>query len=253
MCRTRNLNFTKKDFCSSRKGYAGPSLEIPSETEMGKFLELLDFLVCMKSINTLSVKYFIDLHKYNLTLLSFTMNHNTVVISIQLIERFNGRLPGYLGQGNDKYSFSHVDDVVEGHIAAMHKGRVGERYLLTGENASFVDVFDTAADITGTRRPIFNIPLWLIEAYGHISVFISRITGKLPLISPPVRRRRSFPFQYFCSLCTTFMEIDCISLVLINIDIDINMVLLIRNNRIVMNFTPTIEPCSISRMHRISD
>lgn len=116
------------------------------------------------------------------------MGHGIMLfLSYQLIERFNWRLPGYIGQGSDRYSFSHVDDVVEGHIAAMQKGRVGERYLLTGENASFVDVFDTAAAITGTRRPMFNIPLWLIEAYGWVSVFISRITGKLPLISPPVR------------------------------------------------------------------
>lgn len=122
----------------------------------------------------------------------------TVVISYQLIERFNGRLPGYLGQGNDKFSFSHIDDVVEGHIAAMQKGRVGERYLLTGENASFVEVFDTAAAITGTKKPIFNIPLWLIETYGWVLVFISRITGKLPLISPPVRHQ-TLPVFIFCS------------------------------------------------------
>ncbi|KAK7860933.1 isoflavone reductase like protein pcber [Quercus suber] len=32
----------------------------------------------------------------------------------QIIERFNWRLPGYIGSGNDKFSFSHVDDVVEG-------------------------------------------------------------------------------------------------------------------------------------------
>lgn len=120
------------------------------------------------------------------------------VIARMLIERFNWRLPGYIGQGSDRYSFSHVDDVVEGHIAAMQKGRVGERYLLTGENASFVDVFDTAAGITGTRRPMFNIPLWLIEAYGWVSVFISRITGKLPLISPPVVSVLRHQWAYSC-------------------------------------------------------
>ncbi|XP_022982268.1 uncharacterized protein LOC111481147 [Cucurbita maxima] len=120
------------------------------------------------------------------------------VIARMLIERFNWRLPGYIGQGTDRYSFSHVDDVVEGHIAAMQKGRVGERYLLTGENASFVDVFDTAAAITGTRRPMFNIPLWLIEAYGWVSVYISRITGKLPLISPPVVSVLRHQWAYSC-------------------------------------------------------
>ncbi|KAJ4701779.1 NAD(P)-binding Rossmann-fold superfamily protein [Melia azedarach] len=119
------------------------------------------------------------------------------IVAQMMIERFNGRLPGYIGCGNDKFSFSHVDDVVEGHIAAMDKGRLGERYLLTGENASFMHVFDMAAVITGTSRPRFSIPLWLIAAYGWILVFIAQITGKLPLISYPdisgrtlVRRRK---------------------------------------------------------------
>lgn len=108
------------------------------------------------------------------------------IFFIQIVERFNGRLPGYIGSGNDKFSFSHVDDVVEGHIAAMHKGRPGERYLLTGENASFRHVFDIAAIITETQKPMFNIPFLVLEAYGWVSVLFSRITGKLPLISPPV-------------------------------------------------------------------
>lgn len=102
------------------------------------------------------------------------------------MERFNGRLPGYIGSGYDRYSFCHVDDVVDGHIAAMNKGLPGERYLLTGENASFKHVFDVAAIITDTQKPKFNIPLLVIEGYGWVSVLFSRITGKLPLISPPV-------------------------------------------------------------------
>lgn len=113
------------------------------------------------------------------------------ISACQLIERFNGRLPGYIGDGNDKFSFTHVDDVVEGHIAAMEKGRPGERYLLTGENASFKYVFDAAAILTNTSKPRLTLPMWTIEAYGWISVLFARITGKLPLISPPV----CFPSQ----------------------------------------------------------
>ncbi|KDO84219.1 hypothetical protein CISIN_1g019878mg [Citrus sinensis] len=115
-----------------------------------------------------------------------------------MIERFNGRLPGYIGYGNDRFSFCHVDDVVDGHIAAMEKGRSGERYLLTGENASFMQIFDMAAVITGTSRPRFCIPLWLIEAYGWILVFFSRITGKLPLISYPTVHVLAHQWAYSC-------------------------------------------------------
>ncbi|PON79309.1 NAD(P)-binding domain containing protein [Trema orientale] len=120
------------------------------------------------------------------------------IVARLIIERFNGRLPGYIGSGSDKYSFCHIDDVVEGHIAAMNKGQPGERYLLTGENASFKHVFDIAAIITDTSRPKFNVPLWLIEAYGWVSVLFSRIVGTLPLISPPTVRVLRHQWAYSC-------------------------------------------------------
>ncbi|XP_008782210.2 putative dihydroflavonol 4-reductase [Phoenix dactylifera] len=120
------------------------------------------------------------------------------IVARILIERFNGRLPGYIGSGSDRTSFCHVEDVVSGHIAAMHKGRVGERYLLAGENASFKHVFDIAALITKRKRPWFHIPLWVIEIYGWISVFFSRITGKLPLISYPTVRVLGHQWAYSC-------------------------------------------------------
>ncbi|XP_043712059.1 putative dihydroflavonol 4-reductase [Telopea speciosissima] len=120
------------------------------------------------------------------------------VMARMMIERFNGRLPGYVGSGNDKFSFSHVEDVVTGQVAAMHKGRLGERYLLTGENASFVHVFDVAAIITNTQRPWFHIPMWMVEAYGWVSILLSRITGKLPLISPPTVYALRHQWAYSC-------------------------------------------------------
>ncbi|KAI0507577.1 hypothetical protein KFK09_013703 [Dendrobium nobile] len=115
-----------------------------------------------------------------------------------LIERFSGRLPGYIGHGNDMLSFVHVEDLVYGHIAAMYKGQVGERYLLTGENASFIQVLDIAAAITKTSKPRLHIPMWLIELYGWISVFFARMTGKLPLISYPTVRVMKHQWAYSC-------------------------------------------------------
>lgn len=120
------------------------------------------------------------------------------VVARLLIERFSGRLPGYIGKGNDKCSFSHVDDVVNGHIAAMHKGRPGERYLLTGENASFKDVFDLVAALTHTKRPSFAVPLFLVEIYGWISILIARVTGKLPVVSPPTVHVLRHQWAYTC-------------------------------------------------------
>ncbi|XXG86608.1 hypothetical protein AAC387_Pa11g1469 [Persea americana] len=120
-------------------------------------------------------------------------------IAQMMIERFSGQLPGYIGYGTDRVSFSLVEDVVSGHVAAMHQGRVGERYLLTGENASLKHAFDIAAIITETRRPLFHIPLWMIEIYGWLSVLlVARITGKLPLISHPAAYVLRHQWAYSC-------------------------------------------------------
>ncbi|KAK1425478.1 hypothetical protein QVD17_20830 [Tagetes erecta] len=120
------------------------------------------------------------------------------VVARMMVERFNGRLPGYIGYGNDMFSFSHVDDVVDGHISALDKGQSGQRYLLTGENASFKQVFDIAAAITNTKTPRFNIPLFVIEIYGWLSVLFCRITGNLPLIRPPVVSCYRHQWAYSC-------------------------------------------------------
>ncbi|KAK4770997.1 hypothetical protein SAY87_031529 [Trapa incisa] len=120
------------------------------------------------------------------------------IVAHLLIERFNGRLPGYIGKGSDKCSYCHVDDVVQGHIAAMDKGQLGGRYLLTGENASVMHIFDIAAIITGTGSPRVHIPLWAIEVYGWLSVLFSRITGRLPLISPPTVYVLRHQWAYSC-------------------------------------------------------
>lgn len=151
------------------------------------------YFACFLAFGVSLIEYYLQLHGsifacfINEMHISYYYLHLMLLyFLIQIVERFNWRLPGYIGSGNDRFSFSHVDDVVEGHIAAMNKGRPGERYLLTGENASFRHVFDIAAIITETQKPMFNIPFLVLEAYGQVSVLFSRITGKLPLISPPV-------------------------------------------------------------------
>lgn len=98
------------------------------------------------------------------------------------------------------FSFVHIEDLVSGHLAAMYKGQVGERYLLSGENASLIRVFDIAAAITKTSKPRLHIPMWLIELYAWISVFFARLTGKLPLISYPVR-------FFLCILYSTMFQL----------------------------------------------
>tara|TARA_B100000900_G_scaffold396977_1_gene396817 strand:- start:225 stop:1211 length:987 start_codon:yes stop_codon:yes gene_type:complete len=51
----------------------------------------------------------------------------------------NGRMPAYVDTG---LNIVHVDDVAEGHFLALKYGKVGDRYILGGENLEFKDFID---------------------------------------------------------------------------------------------------------------
>jgi nucleoside-diphosphate-sugar epimerase len=52
-----------------------------------------------------------------------------------------------------KYCWAHVDDIVEGHVMAMERGREGESYIIAGHPHSMVEAFEIAERVTGMKRP----------------------------------------------------------------------------------------------------
>ncbi len=67
-----------------------------------------------------------------------------------------------------------VDDVVNGHIAACEKGRLGERYILSGHNLSYKRFFTLLADATGLPRPMIKMPYFLAYLWAIGSTLKSR-------------------------------------------------------------------------------
>jgi dihydroflavonol-4-reductase len=55
-----------------------------------------------------------------------------------------------------------VDAVAFGHLAAAEKGRIGERYILGGENLSYREITRIIADVVGCKGPRWRIPPWII-------------------------------------------------------------------------------------------
>lgn len=106
-----------------------------------------------------------------------------------MIERFNGRMPGYVGYKVKKFSFCHIDDVVVAYLAAIEIGRVGERYMLCGDNMSFHEVFDLAAGLTKTNPAKVTIPMWVLDVAGFLCVQWARfgawtgISHQIPFIT----------------------------------------------------------------------
>lgn len=76
-----------------------------------------------------------------------------------LIDQYDrGKVPILLNRGVNVGNYVLVDDVVEGHILAMEKGRVGQRYLLGGENASLRQFFRLIDEVSGKRH--FQVPIF---------------------------------------------------------------------------------------------
>ena len=93
------------------------------------------------------------------------------------------------GNGRSSGNYVHVEDVVTGHLLAMKNGKPGERYILGGENISYLQLFDHVRKASGVRKRLFKIPLWIMLSAAGFMVFISKISSRPPLIVPNLVRK----------------------------------------------------------------
>jgi dihydroflavonol-4-reductase len=91
----------------------------------------------------------------------------------------DGRLPA-IPPGST--SVVDVEDVVTGHLHALHRGETGERYILGGENLSWRAIIGHLADALGVQPPRWVVPAGLLRAAAVAVEGVSLITGlALPL------------------------------------------------------------------------
>ncbi len=77
----------------------------------------------------------------------------------------------------------YIDDVVSGHLEALDRGRIGERYILAGENLTYKDVFTTTAEVVGGIRPFIRLPIPGVKLIASAAEAISTFTGRRPWVS----------------------------------------------------------------------
>jgi dihydroflavonol-4-reductase len=94
-----------------------------------------------------------------------------------IVEAACGRMPGFLDTG---LNFVHVDDVAEGHLAALRRGVIGERYILGGENVVLADTLAEVARLVGRRPPRFRIPRAVVIPVACLAEAKAWLTGREP-------------------------------------------------------------------------
>jgi dihydroflavonol-4-reductase len=96
-----------------------------------------------------------------------------------VLDFLNGKMPGYVETG---LNFVGVEQCAAGHLLVGEKGKIGERYLLGGENLSLKELLDTLAEITGLSAPSMKIPHGLALGVAYLETGFSRLLGKEPQI-----------------------------------------------------------------------
>lgn len=91
-----------------------------------------------------------------------------------IVEAASGRMPAYVDTG---LNVVHVDDVAAGHLLAFDAGRVGERYILGGENLSLKEILGLIAGITGGKAPRLKIPHNAIMPFAYLAETWARVSG----------------------------------------------------------------------------
>jgi dihydroflavonol-4-reductase len=83
-----------------------------------------------------------------------------------IVDAASGRTPAYVDTG---LNIVHVDDVAQGHLLAFERGRIGERYVLGGNNLTLREILHQIADITGLSPPRVRLPHAVVFPIAYLS------------------------------------------------------------------------------------
>jgi dihydroflavonol-4-reductase len=97
-----------------------------------------------------------------------------------IIEAASGRMPAFVDTG---LNLVHVDDVAAGHVAALKRGRIGERYILGGENLTLADLLGRIAQLTNRRPPRLRLPRALVYPLALAAEGLARVTEREPFVT----------------------------------------------------------------------
>ena len=91
-----------------------------------------------------------------------------------IVEAALGQIPAYVDTG---LNIAHVDDIAEGHLLAYKKGKIGERYILGGENMTLKQILNEVATIMQQTAPKICIPHIALLPIAYIVDYWARYMG----------------------------------------------------------------------------
>jgi dihydroflavonol-4-reductase len=97
-----------------------------------------------------------------------------------IVEAATGKMPAFVDTG---LNLVHVDDVANGHFLALERGRIGERYILGGENLPLQQMLADIAGMVGRKPPTIALPRWPLYPLAMGAEAVARITKREPFVT----------------------------------------------------------------------
>lgn len=93
---------------------------------------------------------------------------------------------------------ANVEDVCAGIVAALERGRVGERYVLGGENLTGAGLMARIAAVVGAPAPRRTLPAAAVRAAAFALRAVEAVRGSRPPLTSEILRLAA-RYQWFCS------------------------------------------------------
>lgn len=97
-----------------------------------------------------------------------------------IVEAASGRMPAFVETGLNVVG---VDDVAQGHLLALVRGRVGQRYILGGQNLMLRDLLAEIASLTCRPAPRLRLPVAPLIPLAHAAEGLARLTRREPFLT----------------------------------------------------------------------
>ena len=85
-----------------------------------------------------------------------------------LMDHAHGKLHAYLPGG---FEFVAARDIVDGHVRAMHRGRIGQKYVISTQFLSLDEIMDIFEEVTGRPRPKLKLPVGVMAGVAEVTSF----------------------------------------------------------------------------------
>ncbi len=93
------------------------------------------------------------------------------------------------GDGKKMGNYVFIEDIINGHILAMQRGKNGENYILGGENLSYLEMFNTIGSVAQIKRKMVPTPIPLMMLAAHSIKLVADLFKVEPIILPTFAKK----------------------------------------------------------------